>query len=153
MAAATDRRLHAQRERQRQAYAESTAAYEQAVAGSGLLAFRPESQLLKTVALELILVEPGEQSHEPRWVAQSLPQPGGPGRPAYLHVPSELVAPLATFASWPVGRVFALADLPTRGDDVFLCACAARSLCGLGVSLPVRPDCSRLAKPSQDSVA
>ena len=64
-------------------------------------------------------------------VAQSTPLPGGPGRLAYIHTAPALLEPLTAFAAWPLGREFALAELPAR--DPFLGACAARALLGLDV--------------------
>ena len=86
------------------------------------------------VPLELInpsAREEGAAGDDGRRVAQSTPLPGGPGRLAYIHTAPALLEPLTAFAAWPLGREFALAELPAR--DPFLGACAARALLGLDV--------------------
>ena len=96
------------------------------------LALRPSTLLRKTVPLQLI--KPHADAGDAR-VAQSMPEPGGPGRKAYIHTPPEFLRPLETFAALPVGASFRLRELDARHE--FMQACAMRALLGLGVAIPL----------------
>ena len=133
-----DRRLHAQRRKQREAFDRSEAAFASLVASSGggtvagAAAVCAATRLTKLVPLQLLTPEPEWPVHDLRRVAQAMPLPGGPGRVTYIHTPPGLFEPLEAFAAMPIGRSFALAELPASDD--LLRACAARSLFALGVA-------------------
>lgn len=137
MVKTTSRRLAVQREKQQRAYKRSNEAYERAIASGDCVALRHGTRLVKAVPMELRLPSAEWPLTDLRRVAQSVPLPGASMRPAFIHTPPELHKPLAAFEAWPVGTVFALEELPARDD--FLRACAARSLCGLGVAQLVAP--------------
>ena len=126
-----NRRMGVQRRRQRQAFAASNGAYQQAQRDGGAVALRPGNRLIKLVALELITPSPEWPAEDWRRIAQAMPVAGGPGRQAFFHAPAEMYTPLAAFAAWPLEHVFSLEQLPAR--DAFTRACVARSLFGLGV--------------------
>ncbi len=132
--------LSARMQRHRQAQARMLAALEARLvhsirhAPSTTLSLWPRTRLRKLVRFELIRPDP-DRPDDGRRVAQAQPEPGGPGRLAYIHTASALLRPLQAVESWALRHTFELCELPAR--DAFLRACAARALLGLEVLIVV----------------